>query len=151
MQAQIRTYPCGIEHLSSSRLGLHYCQLSGIIDYVRASNPERFPIMNNFPISIEATFAYAIAVDAYSNKGEIQDLEYWQVDNSTSVTLISKGYFSSLEITQAVRDGEFVDFCYTIYKSDCCEEHMEPVDWNDGLKDWRRADQVINSWISKYL
>ena len=151
MQAQIGTYPCGIEHLFSSRLGLHYCQLSGIIDYVRASNQERFPIMNNFPISIEATFAYAIAVDAYYNKGEIQDLEYSQVGNNTSVTLIDKGHCNALGITQAVRDGEFVDFCYTIHKSDCCEEHMEPVDWNDGLKDWRKADQVINNWVNKYL
>ena len=107
--------------------------------------------MNNFPTSIEATFAYAIAVEAYYNKGEIQDLEYSQAGNNTSVTLIDKGHCNALEITQAVMDGEFVYFCYTIYKSDCCEEHMEPVDWNDGLKDWRRADQVINSWIRKYL
>ena len=46
MQVQIGTYPCGVEHLSSSRLGLHYCPLSGIIDHVRASNQERFPIMS---------------------------------------------------------------------------------------------------------
>lgn len=74
-----------------------------------------------------------------------------RVGNTTSVTLIDKGSYNAMEITQAVRDGEFVDFGYTIHKSDCCEEHMEPVYWNDGLKDWRKADQVINNWVHKYL
>ena len=109
--------------------------------------------MYNFPTSIEDTFtfAYAIALEAYYNKGEIQYMEITQVGNAASVILIDKGRCNAMEITQEVRDGEFVDFGYTIHKSDCCEEHMEPVYWNDGLKDWRKADQVINNWVHKYL